>query len=118
NTPILESTLLSQYDSYYYSKDSSRPLPVLRLKLGDPARTWFYIDPRTSQVAERYTRLGRIEVWIHRGFHNLDFSFWYDQRPLRQSAIITISLACIFSGSIGLLIGIQRMVRYLTTPRT
>jgi hypothetical protein len=36
NTPILESTLLSQYDSYYYSNDGSRPLPVLRVKFGDP----------------------------------------------------------------------------------
>ena len=27
NVPIVESTLLSEYDSYYYSNDGSRPLP-------------------------------------------------------------------------------------------
>jgi hypothetical protein len=113
NTPILESTLLSQYDSYYYSNDGTRPLPVLRVKFGDPDRTWFYIDPTMSRVAVRYTRLGRIDRWIYHGFHSLDFSFWYYNRPLWQFGIITLSVGCIFCSSIGLVIGIQRVAPWL-----
>jgi len=112
-TPILESTLLSQYDSYYYSNDGSRPLPVLRVKFGDPDRTWFYIDPTMSRVAVRYTRLGRIDRWIYHGFHSLDFSFWYYNRPLWQFGIITLSVGCIFCSSIGLVIGIKRVAPWL-----
>jgi len=113
NIPILESTLLSQYDSYYYSNDGSRPLPVLRVKFGDPDRTWFYIDPMMSRVEGRYTRLGRIERWIYHGFHSLDFSFWYYNRPLWQLGIITLSIGCIFSSGTGLFIGMKRVVRFI-----
>jgi hypothetical protein len=112
NTPILESIFLSQYDSYYYANDGSRPLPVLRIKFGDADRTWFYIDPRMSQVLVRYTRLGRLERWIYHGFHSLDFSFWYYNRPLWQFAIITLSIGCIFSSGTGLVMGIKRVAQY------
>jgi len=97
NVPLVESTLLSEYDSYYYSNDGSRSLPVLRIKFGDPERTWFYIDPALSRVAVRYTRLGRIERWIHHGFHSLDFSFWYYNRPLWEFGIIVLSIGCLWS---------------------
>jgi len=72
-------------------------LPVLRVKFGDPDKTWFYIDPGMSRVMARYTRLGRIERWLYHGFHSLDFSFWYYNRPLREFAIIALSIGCIFS---------------------
>ena len=121
NVPILESTLLSEYDSYYYSNDGSRPLPVLRIKFGDPDRTWFYIDPALSRVAARYTRLGRIERWIYHGFHSLDFSFWYYNRPLWEFGIIMLSIGCICSSGVGLFVGVVSKAmkrpwsRWLTT---
>ena len=34
--PIVESESLSEYDSYCYSQDGARTLPVLRVKFGDP----------------------------------------------------------------------------------
>jgi hypothetical protein len=95
--PVLESRLLSTYDSYYCSNDGSRPLPVLRIKLGDPDRTWFYIDPELGGVVARYTRLGRIERWIFPGLHRLDFSFWYCNRALWEFAIIVLSVGCMWS---------------------
>jgi hypothetical protein len=48
--PIIESALLTEYDSYYYSRDGQAPLPVLRVKFGDPDKTWVYVDPEVSQV--------------------------------------------------------------------
>ena len=97
NVRIVDSTLLSEYDSYYYSNDGSRPLPALRIKFGDPDGTWFYIDPALSRVAARYTRLGRIERWIYHGFHSLDFSFWYYNRPLWEFGIIVLCIGCMCS---------------------
>ena len=67
-TPIVESAVLTQYDSYYQPKSVPRPLPVLRIKLDDPDKTWIYIDPRTSQVILRQTRMERIERWIYPTF--------------------------------------------------
>lgn len=49
--PIVEQSLLSDYDSYYYSRGGQSPLPVLRVKFGDPMQTWVYVDPRTSDTS-------------------------------------------------------------------
>lgn len=75
DVPIVETTSLSDYDSYYYSRGRQTPLPVLRVKFGDPAQTWFYIDPETSQIVSQLHWLNRIERWLYNGLHSLDFSF-------------------------------------------
>ena len=76
DTPIVESQLLSDYDSYYYSRGRQTPLPVLRVKFADPAETWVYIDPAMSQVLAEIHRLNRVERWLYNGLHSLDFGFW------------------------------------------
>ena len=53
DAPIVETTLLSDYDSYYYSRGRQTPLPVLRVKFADPDRTWVYIDPEMSQLSRK-----------------------------------------------------------------
>ena len=53
--PIVESQVLPEYDSYYYARGQDAPLPVLRVKFGDPDRTWFYIDPGTSRILDQLT---------------------------------------------------------------
>jgi hypothetical protein len=112
DAPIVESELLSEYDSYYYSFDGARPLPVLRIKFGDPDSTWFYIDPHMSQVTGRVTRIDRVERWIYNGFHSLDFSFWYYNRPLWYLGVIVLSIGCIASSAIGFYLGMKRVFRY------
>src|SRR5678815_974494 len=73
--PILEQAALTQYDSYYYSRDGQAPLPVVRMKFGDPSSTWVYLDPEVAQVVGQANKLNRIERWLYNGFHTLDFSF-------------------------------------------
>src|SRR5262249_40926227 len=75
SVPIVESDLLPDYDSYYHATERQPPLPVLRVKFGDPDSTWFYIDPRMSQVVSRFTRRQRLQRWIYHGLHSLDFNF-------------------------------------------
>jgi hypothetical protein len=117
DAPILESALLSRYDSYYYSRDPKPPLPVLRVKVEDPDATWFYIDPKMSQVVARFSKRERLERWVYHGLHSLDFSFWYDRRPLWDVGVIALLAGGTLSSGIGFFIGVRRLVRNAGRPR-
>jgi hypothetical protein len=121
DTAISSAEVLTTYDSYYYSRDGLAPLPVLRVKLEDPDRTWLYIDPRMSQLVGRIHRLDRAERWLYNGLHSLDFSFWYYRRPLWDVGMILLSLGGLTTSAIGLCLGLKRVVRGLrgaVTPAT
>jgi uncharacterized iron-regulated membrane protein len=111
DVPIADYELLSEYDSYYYSRGRQTPLPVLRVRFEDPAETWVYIDPEMSQVLAQIHRLNRVERWLYNGFHSLDFAFWYDKRPLWDIGMIALCLGGLASSGIGLALGIKRMRR-------
>ena len=111
DVPIVESRLLSQYDSYYYARDQARPLPVLRVKFDDPDKTWFYIDPAMGRLESRYHRLARLERWIYHGFHSLDFAFLYYNQTLWEITVIVLSLGGIMTSGIGVFIGFKRLGR-------
>jgi hypothetical protein len=110
DVPILEQQLLDEYDSYYYSRRQLTPLPVLRVKFGDPAETWVYIDPEVSQVLAEIHRLNRVERWLYNGLHSLDFAFWYNSR-LWDVGMIALCLGGFASSGLGLLLGIRRIRR-------
>lgn len=108
---MVESSLLTEYDSYYYSRDGQRPLPVLRVKFDDPVKTWIYIDANMSQQVAAVHRLDRVERWIYNGFHSLDFSFWYYNTPLWFTGVIVLSIGGIAVSSLGTYLGFKRMLR-------
>ena len=110
---IVESQLLTEYDSYYYSQDEQRPLPVLRAKFDDPKQTWVYIDPVMGQVAGQLHRGDRIQRWLYHGLHSLDFSFWYGNRRVWEIGMIVLSLGGTAVSGIGFWIGIKRLGRGL-----
>ena len=111
DVPVVEAQLLQEYDSYYYSRGRQTPLPILRVKFADPDKTWVYVDPEVSQVVARIHRLDRVERWIYNGFHSLDFSFWYDRRPLWDIGVLTLMLGGLASSAIGFYLGIRRLRR-------
>ena len=111
--PVVESVLLDDYDSYYYSRGRQTPLPVLRVKLADPGETWLYIDPGLSRVLASVHRLNRVERWLFNGLHSLDFAFWHDRRPLWDIGVIVLSLGGLASSGIGLWVGLRRVRRAL-----
>ena len=113
DVPIVDSQMMSDFDSYYHARDQKPPLPVLRVKFGDPDSTWFYIDPGMSRVVARFTRRERLQRWIYHGFHSMDFSFWYYNRPLWDIGMITLLVGGIASSGIGLYIGLKRVMRHL-----
>lgn len=108
---IVEYTVLDQYDAYYYAQGGAAPLPVLRVKFDDPANTWYYFDLMTSGAVAANHRLGRIERWLFQGLHSLDFSFWYDRRPLWDIGMIALSLGALATSSIGMYLGFKRLFR-------
>ena len=115
-TPIVESDLLAGYDAYYYARGASRwsaPLPVLRVKFGDPLETWIYVDPALGRVVGREHRFTRVERWLFNGLHSFDFAFWYDRRPLWDVGLIVLSIGGLASSGIGLWIGCGRVRRAL-----
>jgi PepSY-associated TM region len=111
DAPILESTVLKEYDSYYYSRDGQAPLPVLRIKLGDVNKTWVYLDPEVSQVVGQVNRFNRVERWLYNGLHTLDFSFLYYNRPVWDITVILLSLGGTIVSAIGLMLGLKRLRR-------
>jgi hypothetical protein len=108
---VVESATLADYDSYYYSRARQTPLPVVRVKFDDPARTWVYIDPETNQVLAEIHRLARVERWLYNGLHSLDFAFWYNRRPLWDGVMIALCLGGFSTSALGLLLGLKRIRR-------
>ena len=106
---IVESTVLDDYDAYYYAQDGSAPLPALRVRFDDPAETWYYFDLMTGRPVAANHRLGRIERWLFQGLHSLDFGFWYQRRPLWDIAMIVLSLGALATSGIGLWLGFRRL---------
>src|SRR6185369_498307 len=109
--PIAETATLTEYDSYYYSRDGQAPLPVVRLKLGDADKTWLYVDPEVAQVVGQVNRSNRVERWLYNGLHTLDFSFLYYNRPVWDAVVIALSLGGTAVSTIGLFLAFKRLRR-------
>ena len=102
--------VLTEYDSYYYSRRNQTPLPVVRVKFDDPAETWVYVDPSMSQVLATVHRLARVERWLYNGLHSLDFKFWY-WSPAWDVGVILLCLGGLASSAIGTVMGFGRLWR-------
>jgi uncharacterized iron-regulated membrane protein len=111
DVPIVETATLTDYDSYYYSRDKQAPLPVVRMKLADPDKTWVYVDPEVAQVVGQVNRFNRVERWLYNGLHTLDFSFLYYNRPVWDVIVIALSLGGGALSAIGLYLGLKRLGR-------
>jgi hypothetical protein len=116
NVPMIETAVLTNYDSYYHATERKPPLPVIRVKFGDPDATWFYVDPRMSQVVGRFTRRERLQRWIYHGFHSLDFNFWYYQGWVWTTVMVLLNLGGVMLSMIGVVIGVKRLVK-MSKPR-
>ena len=100
---VLESTLLTEYDNYYYSKNNEKRLPVLRVSMDTPDNTWYYADLKTGQIVLKHERLSRLERWLYHGLHSFDFRFLLYKRPLWDITVIFFMLG-------GLLVSVTGVV--------
>lgn len=118
DVPIVEQQMLTAYDDYYYSRGNVTPLPVLRVKFGDPMQTWLYVDPSISQPLALVHRLNRLERWLFNGLHSLDVSAFYNSRPAWDIVMLVLLGGGLVSSFLGLYLGIGRMRRGTTRAIT
>jgi hypothetical protein len=111
-TEIESETWLQSYDSYYYSRDNQRSLPVLRVKFRDDARTWLYLDPRQGAIVQRLERRSRVNRWLYHGLHSFDFPWLYYRRPLWDVVVIALCLGGVVSSATTLVPGFRRLRRH------
>jgi len=115
DAPLIESQVLTDYDSYYHPGERRPSLPVLRVKFGDPDRTWFYVDLRLGRAVARFTRRERIQRWIYHGFHSLDFNFWYYNGSVWRVAMVALNAGGALLSAIGVVIAFRRITRTMRT---
>lgn len=79
---IEDATWISEYDSYYYSRECLKPFAgtCASATLTHTAR-WLCLDPQRG-VMSRLDRSSRWNRWLYHGLHSLDFPFLYHKRPL------------------------------------
>jgi hypothetical protein len=107
---IASYELLTEYDSYYYSRNGQTPLPVVRIRFADAAETWLYVDPAMNQVLASIPRLARVERWLYNGLHSFDVGYLYT-RPLWDIVMLVLLLGGLASSAIGLYLGVRRAIR-------
>jgi hypothetical protein len=64
-----------------------------------------------GQVLSEIPRFARLERWLYNGLHSLDFSFWYNKRPLWDIGMLTLLVGGLISSVIGLFFGVKRLTR-------
>ncbi len=111
DAPIARYDLLTDYDSYYYSRRGQTPLPVVRIQFADPAQTWLYIDPALNQQLASIPKYARLERWLYNGLHSLDFGYLY-RRPLWDIVMLVLLVGGLISSSIGMYLGTKRVLGF------
>ncbi len=100
---------LDAYDTYYYRTDNSAPLPMVRVRFADPARTWFHVDPSTGTLLERVDASRRAYRWWFDALHTLDFPFFQHNLTLWRAVVVGLcTLGFVFSCT-GVVIGWRRL---------
>ena len=89
---VLRVEVLQDYDAYYYNKHRTKPLPVVKVSLGDDKDTSYYIDPKTTKVMMKYETKSRVNRWLYHGLHSLDFPALFFKRPLWDIIILVLLL--------------------------
>ncbi len=91
-TPVVDLAWLDQYDAYYYNRQGTLPLPVVRVRYADAVGTWLYLDPQRGVIVRKEERLTRLNRWLYHGLHSLDFPWLYPHRPWWDLVVIALSL--------------------------
>ncbi len=110
---IVSVDQLSSPDAWYGDPRYGRaPLPVLRVRFDDPAATWLYLDPAQGRIVHREQRRSRVDRWLYRGLHRLDFPGFYGMRPLWDVVVIVLLMGGLFSAVTSLMPALRRLRRH------
>jgi hypothetical protein len=115
---ITESSLLEDYDAYYYPgwydklvNGASKRLPVLRVRFDDPSATTVYIDPYSASPVLAYDTSARWFRWLFHGLHSFDFGGLYRSRPLWDVIVLPLLLGGVLLSGTGVWVGFKWLAR-------
>ena len=57
------------------------------MKFDDPESTWYHINVANGEILNRITSGNRLERWIFKGLHSLDFQFLVKHDSLKDAAL-------------------------------
>jgi len=72
------------------------------------------VDLTMSELIASYTRRERLQRWIYRGLHSLDFPWFYNSRPLWDIVVIALCSGGAFLSIIGVVLSVKRIKRAVT----
>jgi hypothetical protein len=81
---------VTQYESYYLDRDNQLPLPAIFVQLNDPARSMYYIDPKTARIVQSYNSNSRWNRWFYHGLHSLNLPWLYKHRPAWDVVVLLL----------------------------
>jgi len=110
-TPSLTVDRLTAPDAYWYAVATLPRLPVLRLRLADPAQTWFYIDPATGEILKRVDARQRAYRWAFDLLHKWDLTALTLHRPVWDVLIWWASVIGTITSISGIWLGWKRFRR-------
>ena len=115
---VVDAMELTEYDAYYEDRrHRRRALPVLRVRFDDPAGTWLYLDPALGRIVHSENRQSRLDRWLYRGLHRLDFPGFYHRRPLWDVVVVVLLLGGLFSSASSLVPAAKRLRRHAARLR-
>jgi PepSY-associated TM region len=98
-------------DAYWYSRDASRTLPVLRLKFDDADGTWIHVDLETGRLVGWLRRSDRINRWLFNGLHSFDLRWLLLHRPAWDALMWILTLAGLTISTTSIVIGWRALRR-------
>lgn len=114
---IAAAEILTEYDSYYYGRNSrlqlAPPLPVLRVQFDDAARSRYYLSLQTGELVFVSHRANRAERWLYHGLHSLDFNFLYPYRPAWDVVVWLLLGGGLLLSLLGAYLGLARVGRWI-----
>ncbi len=114
---LVDAAVLLRHDAYYYDLFGPAPLPVLRARFDDAARTWIYLDPSTGTIARKEDTSSRLNRWIYHGLHSFDFPFLLSRPALRSAIVVILSLGGLLVALTSMTDGWRRVARHVRRLR-
>ncbi len=87
---LTQVRLVTEYEAYYLDRNNQLPLPVIFVQLNDPARSMYYVDPKTARIVQGYNSNSRWNRWFYHGLHSLNLPWLYKHRPAWDIAVILL----------------------------
>lgn len=117
---IRSTTLLNEYDAYYYRRGeasmysaAARGLPVLRMQFEDPGNTIVYISPDSGDVVLSLDQRQRTGRWLFNFLHSWDLPWMLRHAWPRDAILVLLSIGTLALAMTGIVLGYRRLKLFI-----